>query len=154
MSDLDVVADQEERILDVQRMHRERYAKLTGLMGSHGIDGLVLFGTANVQYAVGANAMTADASHSNAEPLFTVLPATDRLHTCSPRTRRGALPKSPPTTSTPPSIPTSRRGCTDSARSSANSSEPHHAKWHSTNSAVRCMSGCRPAAEDGNGRRR
>lgn len=75
MSDLDVVAKQEERVVDVERMHRERYAKLTGLMGSHGIDGLVLFGTANVQYAVGANAMTADASHCNAEPLFTVLPA-------------------------------------------------------------------------------
>ncbi|BCP05404.1 M24 family metallopeptidase [Mycobacterium paraintracellulare] len=96
MSDVDFAVQRTEFTLDLPRMRRDRHAKLTRLMANHGLDGLVLTGTANVQYAVGANAMTADASHTHAEPLITVLPAGGSLpHLFTPYPE-GVPPEIPP----------------------------------------------------------
>jgi Xaa-Pro aminopeptidase len=80
--------------LDVARMRRERLARLQREMEAAAIDGLVLLGLSNVQYAVGPRVVTGDQSHAFAPRAVAIVPAAGPPHLCTPWPE-GAPPELP-----------------------------------------------------------
>lgn len=80
--------------LDPARMRRERLARLQHEMASAGIDGVVLLGLSNVQYAVGPGVVTGDQSHAFAPRTAAIVPASGLPHLCTPWPE-GAPPELP-----------------------------------------------------------
>jgi Xaa-Pro dipeptidase len=70
---------------DLQRMHRERAARVRAAMRDQGIDALVLLGNTNVVYATGAIWPLADSGRANFEqPVAVVLADDESPHLFSP----------------------------------------------------------------------
>jgi Xaa-Pro aminopeptidase len=70
--------------LDPARMRRERLHKLQSGMADAGIDGLVLLGLSNVQYAVGPRYVAGDQSHAFSPRVVAIVPAGGQPHLCTP----------------------------------------------------------------------
>lgn len=70
--------------LDPARMRRDRLARLQREMAANGIDGLVLLGLSNVQYAVGPRVVAGDQSHAFASRVTGIVPADGPPHLCTP----------------------------------------------------------------------
>ena len=70
--------------LDPARMRRERRDTLQREMAGAGIDGLVLLGLSNVQYAVGPRHVAGDQSHALSPRVAAIVPATGDPHLCTP----------------------------------------------------------------------
>jgi Xaa-Pro aminopeptidase len=70
---------------DLERMHRDRAARVRTLMREQGIDALVLLGNTNVVYATGAIWPLSDSGRANFEqPVAVVLADDERPHLFSP----------------------------------------------------------------------
>lgn len=80
--------------LDPVRMRRERLQKLQAGMADAGLDGLVLLGLSNVQYAVGPRHVAGDQSHAFSPRVAAIVPADGQPHLCTPWPD-GACPELP-----------------------------------------------------------
>src|SRR5438094_2695087 len=86
----------DDEALDLGRMRRERAAKLQEQLDAQDVPALLLIGGSNVQYATGAAALTADASHVYLErPAALVVRGDPWPHLFTPY-REGAPSDLPP----------------------------------------------------------
>jgi Xaa-Pro aminopeptidase len=70
--------------LDPARMRRERLKKLQAGMADAGVDGLVLLGLSNVQYAIGPRYVAGDQSHAFSPRVVAIVPSDGLPHLCTP----------------------------------------------------------------------
>ena len=68
--------------LDAQRLHAYRRGRLREAMQAQGIDGLVLLGATNVEYA-GGRPPVADAMRMHLEPVVVIAPASGPFVICT-----------------------------------------------------------------------
>ena len=68
--------------LDAQRMHTYRRGRLRSAMQAQGVDGLVLLGATNVEYA-GGRPPVADAMRMHLEPVVVIAPVSGPFIICT-----------------------------------------------------------------------
>ncbi len=71
-------------VLDLERMQRERRAKLSAALDASALDGLVLFGPSNVAYVTGAERPLCDAGLAYQEPLGVIVGRDGLPHVFTP----------------------------------------------------------------------
>ncbi len=83
-----------EAPLHLERMRRERQAKLQSGMDTAGFDGMVLAGQSAIRYAIGSEMLVAELSRSVYEPTLAVIPRDAPAHLFTPYPE-GAPPEFP-----------------------------------------------------------